>query len=82
MTNPIDRRALLRGTAAALGGTAALAPWFPARAQPVSAGIVRPLPVVSGAEINLRIAHMMRRIDGRETHGIAVRPGSVATSTG
>ncbi|WP_025294703.1 copper resistance system multicopper oxidase [Sphingomonas sanxanigenens] len=71
MTNPIDRRALLRGTAA-LGGTAALAPWFPAWAQPVSAGIVRPLPVVSGTEIKLRIAHMMRRIDGRESHGIAV----------
>jgi len=71
MTVTIDRRALLRGTAA-LGGTAALAPWFPAWAQPVSAGIVRPLPTVSGDDIHLRIAHQMMTIDGRESHGIGI----------
>jgi CopA family copper-resistance protein len=67
----IDRRTLLRGTAA-LGGTTALAPWFPAWAQPVSAGIVRPLPTVSGDDIHLRIAHQMMTIDGRESHGIGI----------
>jgi CopA family copper-resistance protein len=67
----IDRRTLLRRTAA-LGGTAALAPWFPAWAQPVSAGIVRPLPTVSGEDIHLRIAHRMMTIDGRESHGIGI----------
>jgi CopA family copper-resistance protein len=71
MNMMIDRRALLRGTAA-LGGTAALAPWFPAWAQPVSAGIVRPLPTVSGNDIHLRIAHQMMTIDGRESHGIGI----------
>ena len=71
MTAPIDRRTLLRATAA-LGGTAALAPWFPAWAQPVSGGIVRPLPTVSGEDIRLRIAHQMMTIDGRESHGIGV----------
>ncbi|MBY8821579.1 copper resistance system multicopper oxidase [Sphingomonas colocasiae] len=67
----IDRRTLLRG-AAISGGTAALAGWFPAWAQPVSAGIVRPLPTVSGTEIALRIAHQMITVDGRESHGIGI----------
>ncbi len=71
MSMMIDRRALLRGTAA-LGGTAALAPWFPAWAQPVSAGIVRPLPTVSGNDIHLRIAHQMMTIDGHDSHGIGI----------
>ncbi|MEO7169538.1 MAG: copper resistance system multicopper oxidase [Sphingomonas sp.] len=71
MTALIDRRTLLRG-GAALGGTAALAPWFPAWAQPVSAGIVRPLPTVSGDDIHLRIAHQMLTIDGRTSHAIGV----------
>ncbi|MGV3481208.1 MAG: copper resistance system multicopper oxidase [Sphingobium sp.] len=67
----IDRRTLLRG-AAFSGGTAALSAWFPAWAQPVSAGIVRPLPTVSGTEISLRIAHQMITVDGRQTHGIGI----------
>jgi CopA family copper-resistance protein len=71
MTAFIDRRALLRGSAA-LGGSAALAAWFPAWAQPVSAGIVRPLPTVSGEDIRLRIAHQMMTIDGRESHAIGI----------
>jgi CopA family copper-resistance protein len=71
MTALIDRRTLLRGSAA-LGGTAALAPWFPAWAQPVSAGIVRPLPAVSGEDIRLRIAHQMMTIDGRQSHAIGI----------
>src|SRR3546814_13895711 len=67
----LDRRALLRG--AALGGAGlSLANWFPAWAQPVSAGIARPLPMVSGTDIALRIAHQMMTIDGRANHAIGV----------
>jgi CopA family copper-resistance protein len=67
----LDRRALLRG--AALGGAGlGLAGWFPAWAQPVSAGIARPLPMVSGSDIALRIAHQMMTIDGRDSHAIGV----------
>ena len=71
MTSTIDRRQLLRGAALA-GGGLAMAPWFPAWAQPVSAGIVRPLPTVSGEDIRLRIAHQMMTIDGRESHAIGI----------
>ena len=71
MTALIDRRTLLRG-GAALGGTAALASWFPAWAQPVSAGIVRPLPTVSGEDIHLRIAHQVMTIDGRTGRAIGI----------
>lgn len=67
----LDRRTLLRG-AALTGGTAALSAWFPAWAQPVSAGIAKPLPTVSGTDISLRIAHQMMMIDGRESHAIGV----------
>ena len=71
MEQSLNRRSLLRGSAA-LGGTAALSAWFPAWAQPVSAGIVRPLPTVSGEDIHLRIAHQMMTIDGRESHAIGI----------
>ncbi|WP_294297438.1 copper resistance system multicopper oxidase [uncultured Sphingomonas sp.] len=66
-----DRRGLIR-TSLALGGTAALAPWYPAWAHPVSPGIVRPLPTVSGEDITLRIAHQMMTIDGRQSHAIGI----------
>ncbi|KQX24137.1 MULTISPECIES: copper resistance system multicopper oxidase [unclassified Sphingomonas] len=67
----LDRRALLRG--AAIGGAGlGLASWFPAWAQPVSAGIARPLPMVGGSDIALRIAHQMMTIDGRESHAIGI----------
>ena len=71
MKPEIDRRTLLRGSAA-LGGTAALSAWFPAWAQPVSAGIARPLPTVSGEDIRLRIAEQMMMIDGRQSHAIGI----------
>ena len=71
MTASIDRRTLLRGTAA-LGGTAALASWFPAWAQPVSQGIVRPLPTVSGEDITLTIARQTMMIDGRSSPAIGI----------
>ena len=71
MTLTIDRRGLLRGSAA-IGGTAALAAWFPAWAQPVSAGIARPLPTVSGEDIHLKIAEQMININGRHSHAIGI----------
>ena len=71
MTSLIGRRDLLRNVAAGGGALAAL-PLFPAWAQPVSAGIVRPLPTVSGVDIRLRIAHRMMMIDGRESHAIGI----------
>lgn len=71
MTVTIDRRALLSG-GAALGGTAAMAAWLPAWAQPVSAGIARPLSTVSGDDIHLRIAEQMMTIDGRKSHAIGI----------
>ena len=67
----LDRRTLLRGMGAA-GGTAALAAWFPAWAQPVSAGIVRPLPTLEGTDIALRVGHHMMMIDGRKSHAIGI----------
>ena len=71
MSLSLDRRNLLRGAALG-GGSVALASWFPAWAQPVSAGIVRPLPTVSGEDIRLKIAHQMMPIDGRESHAIGI----------
>lgn len=71
-THPIlDRRALLRGSALA-GGTAALAGWFPAWAQPVSAGIIAPLPTVTGPKVSLRIARQTMRIDGKPFRAIGL----------
>ena len=71
MTTVLDRRQLLRG-AAFTGGGLALAAHMPAWAQPVSAGIARPLPTVSGEDIRLRVEHVMRTIDGKRTHGIGI----------
>jgi CopA family copper-resistance protein len=67
----VDRRSVLRG--AVLGGAgAALAPAFPAWAQPGSDGIARALPEVSGEDIRLKIAHQMLAIDGRSSHAIGI----------
>jgi CopA family copper-resistance protein len=71
MSLSLSRRNLLRGATLG-GGSLALAPWFPAWAQPVSAGIVQALPSVSGEDIRLRIAHQMMTIDGRESHAIGL----------
>ncbi|QCB56127.1 copper resistance system multicopper oxidase [Sphingopyxis sp. PAMC25046] len=67
----IDRRRFI-GAAAGGGATAALAAWFPAWAQPVSAGIVAPLPTVSGNDITLRIARQTMRIDGKLSRAIGI----------
>jgi CopA family copper-resistance protein len=67
----IDRR---RFVSATLGGgaAAAAAAWFPAWAQPVSPGIVAPLPTVSGNDITLRIARQTMRIDGKLSRAIGI----------
>ena len=64
----MDRRYFVGGI---FGGSAAAA-WFPAWAQPVSPGIVAPLPAVSGPDINLRIARQTMRIDGRLSRAIGI----------
>ena len=71
MTDTIDRRQLLRGAALG-GGGLALAAWMPAWAQTNSAGIVRPLPTLSGADITLRIARQTMMIDGRPSKAIGI----------
>ena len=68
MSRAVDRRSVLRGVA----GTAALAAWLPAWAQPVSAGIAAPLPVVSGTDIALTIARQTLVMDGRATRAIGI----------
>ncbi len=58
----------------ALGGgtAAALAAWFPAWAQPVSAGIASSLPTVSGNDITMRIARQTMQIDGKISRAIGI----------
>jgi CopA family copper-resistance protein len=67
----IDRRRFI-GAAAGVSGTAALAAWFPAWAQPVSAGLKAQLPTVSGEDITLRIARQTMRVDGRAARAIGI----------
>ena len=71
MTFSISRRNLI--TAASAGaGSLALSSFFPAWAQPVSSGIVAPLPTVSGNDITLRIARQTMRIDGKVSRAIGI----------
>src|SRR3546814_8858076 len=68
----LDRRGFV---SAALGGgaaAAAMAGWFPVWAQPVSSGIIAPLPAVSGNDIMLRIARQTMRIDGKVSRAIGI----------
>ena len=67
----LDRRSVLRGLGYA-GGTAALAAWMPAWAQPVSEGLTAPIPALSGADITLRIARQTMMIDGRRSRAIGI----------
>jgi CopA family copper-resistance protein len=69
MSRVLDRRQLLRG-ATLVGGGVAMSAYMPAWAQPVSAGITKPLPTVSGDDITLKVAHQMMMIDGRPSHAI------------
>jgi CopA family copper-resistance protein len=71
MNQPIQRRELLRS--GAMGAAAAgLAPWLPAWAQPISAGIAKTFPTVSGEDIRLRVAHQTMTVDGRTSHVIGI----------
>ena len=71
MSLALNRRNFV-AVAAAGGGGVALASLFPAWAQPVSSGIIAPLPVVSGNDITLRIARQTMRIDGKLSRAIGI----------
>jgi FtsP/CotA-like multicopper oxidase with cupredoxin domain len=71
MTVIVGRRDILRGSAL-VGGSIALASFFPAWAKPVSSGIVAPLPTVSGEDIKLTIARQSMMIDGKAFRAIGV----------
>ena len=59
--------------AAAVGGAGAgLAGMMPARAQPVSTGLVRPLPPPGGTDIALTIGKIAVRVDGKAGRAIGV----------
>jgi CopA family copper-resistance protein len=67
----LQRRDFLR--AAAVGGAGAgLAGLSPAWAQRLSAGIVRPLPTVSGTDIALTIGKVAVRVDGKVGRAVGV----------
>ena len=67
----LPRRQFLR--AAALGGAGAgLASALPAWAQPVSGGLARPLPTVSGTDIALSIGKVAVKVDGKLSRAIGV----------
>lgn len=67
----LDRRGFLRGAGIG-GGSAALAAWMPAWAQPVSEGLTAPIPTLSGNEITLRIARQTMMIDGHRSAAIGI----------
>ncbi|WP_428631762.1 copper resistance system multicopper oxidase [Sphingopyxis sp.] len=67
----MERRRFVRGAFGG-GAAAAMAAWFPAWAQPVSSGIMAPLPTVSGNDITLRIARQTMRIDGKLSRAIGI----------
>jgi len=71
MSRIIDRRQMLRGVALA-GGGLALSAYMPAWAQTNSAGIITPLPTVTGNDITLRIARQTMMIDGRASKAIGI----------
>lgn len=67
----IDRRQLLRGAATG-GGAIAVASYLPAWAQPLSGGIVKPLPTLSGSAIALAIDSFAIMVDGKPMPAIGV----------
>ncbi|OWQ90209.1 copper resistance system multicopper oxidase [Sphingopyxis witflariensis] len=71
MSRTLDRRQLLRGAAVA-GGGLAFSAYIPAWAQPVSGGIVKPLPTLSGTDIALTINSFTLPVDGKPTPAIGV----------
>ena len=71
MASPLNRRNFI-AVAAAGGGSVAFSSLFPAWAQPVSSGMIAPMPVVSGSDITLRIARQTVRIDGKLSRAIGI----------
>ena len=71
MSRALDRRQLLRGAAVA-GGGLAFSAYIRAWAQPVSGGIVKPLPTLSGTDIALTINSFTLPVDGKPTPAIGV----------
>ena len=67
----LPRRQFLR--AAAIGGAGAgFVAAMPAWAQPVSGGLARPLPTVSGTDIALTIGKVAVRVDGKVSRAVGV----------
>ncbi len=72
MNQPVlGRRALLRA-AAVSGAGLGLAQALPAWAQPLSKGLVRPLPTVSGNDIALIIGQVSVEVDGKVSRAVGV----------
>ncbi|MEG3153855.1 copper resistance system multicopper oxidase [Sphingomonas sp. RB1R13] len=67
----LERRGFLRAVGLA-GLGAAAGKVLPAWAQPVSGGIVRPLPTVSGNNIALSIGNVAVRVDGKVSKAIGI----------
>lgn len=67
----LGRRALLRA-AAVSGAGFGLAQALPAWAQPLSKGLARPLPTVSGNDISLTIGQVSVEVDGKVSRAIGI----------
>ena len=67
----LGRRALLRA-AAASGAGLGLAHALPAWAQPLSKGLVRPLPTVAGNDISLTIGEVSVEVDGEVSRAVGI----------
>jgi CopA family copper-resistance protein len=74
MSRIVDRRRILGG-AALFGGGLALSAHMRAWAQPVSGGLVKPLPTLRGADIALSIGSFPLIVDGKRTPAIGVNGG-------
>ena len=71
MNQLVERRALLRAGALGAAGIG-LSGLFPAWAQPVSGGVAKPMPTVSGQDIALTIDRMRLLVDGKRMPAIGV----------
>ncbi len=67
----LGRRALLRA-AAVSGAGFGLAQALPAWAQPLSKGLVRPLPTLSGNDIALTIGQVSVEVDGKVSRAVGI----------
>ena len=67
----LERRSFLRAAGLATAGVA-IGGAMPAWAQPLSSGLVRPLPTVSGTDIALSIGHVATRVDGKVGRAVGI----------